>query len=149
MSNFFSSRIVGLRQRRSPRYRVVLFAASVVFAPNWTNYALAIGRNEATRLAREYLATEDRAERRKLSKELANYDADIEPVLAKLSKRSYESVKTGYRPEKHFLNADLRKKHPDDLLYFTVPRSYRPDVPTGLIVFMHGGGATTTRRAPR
>src|SRR5262245_18843989 len=79
----------------------------------------------------------------------SRYEGDIEAVLAKVSKRSYEYVKTGYRPEKHFLNAELRQKHPDDLLYFTAPKSYRPNVPTGLIVFMHGGGATTTRRAPR
>ena len=43
----------------------------------------------------------------------------------------------------------LRKKHPAELLYFDVPETYRRDTPSGLIVFMHGGGKTTSSRAPR
>jgi predicted esterase len=104
---------------------------------------------QAVKLSRAYLASGDRAERRKLAKELAAYDGEIEPVLAKLSARTYERMRSGYRPEQKFWDPELRKKHPDDLLYFTVPKSYRPDRPAGLIVFMHGGSKSSSRRAPR
>jgi predicted esterase len=99
--------------------------------------------------SRAYLESDSRRERRELAKALAAYDGEIEPVLAKLSERTYERMRTGYRYEQKFWDAELRKKHPDDLLYFTVPKSYRTDRPTGLIVFLHGGGKTSSRRAPR
>ncbi len=58
-------------------------------------------------------------------------------------------VKPGYYDAEHFHSPELRKKHPDDLLFYVVPESYRPDNPTGLIVFMHGGGKRSPRTAPR
>jgi predicted esterase len=114
-----------------------------------TDFAQAIDPAEAIKLSRAYLASDDKIARRQLAKDLDNYDGAIEPVLARLSARSFEPVKAGYHPAEHFSDSKLRIKHPDDRLYFTVPKSYRPDRATGLIVFMHGGGATTTRRAPR
>jgi predicted esterase len=104
---------------------------------------------EAVKLSREYLESDSRRERREVAKALAAYDGEIEPVLTKLSERTFERMRTGYRYEQKFWDAELRKKHPDDLLYFTVPKSYRHDRPTGLIVFLHGGGKNSSRRAPR
>ncbi len=43
---------------------------------------------------------------------------------------------------------ELREKHPDDLLYFMVPDTYRPNRSTGLIIFMHGGGHASLRTWP-
>lgn len=106
-------------------------------------------RAEAVKLAREYLASDDEDDRRELADQLGEYDGEIEPVLRALRARSFNAAEAGYHPHESFSVSDLREKHPDDLLYFTVPKSYRPDRPAGLIVFLHGGGNTTTRRAPR
>lgn len=104
---------------------------------------------DAVALARQYLSTDDEAERAALATSLAEYAGDIQPVLDKLREQTHEPVDPGYHAEEHFSLPDLLDKHPDDLLYFTVPEDYRPDTPAGLIVFMHGGGSTTSRRAPR
>jgi predicted esterase len=109
----------------------------------------AMDQAEALKLAREYLASDDGAERRQLAADLAEYEGDPQPLIEKLAAQSYEPVEAGYHSEEHFSVAALLAKHPDDLLYFTVPKSYRPDRATGLIVFMHGGGNTSSRRAPR
>ena len=84
-----------------------------------------------------------------MAAKLAAYAGDFQPVLQALAEQKHEPIKPGYHAKEHFTLAELDKKHPKDLLYFTVPKSYRPDRPTGLIVFMHGGGKTTTREAPR
>ena len=122
----------------------------------------ALDQIAAVKLCREYLASENRAERQALLARLAAYEGEIDPVLQSLGRQTYQPVKPGYHGEEHFASADFRKKHPDDLLYFVVPKDYRADRPTGLIVFLHGGGAdhlaacsrkrpcsfpTTTRRA--
>jgi poly(3-hydroxybutyrate) depolymerase len=109
----------------------------------------ALDQEAAVKLGREYLASPSRAERRKIEVQLRDYTGDIEPVLAKLGAQTYRPVKDGYHAEEHFASAELRKNHREDLLYFVVPPSYRPDRPSGLIVFMHGGGKHTSRRAPQ
>jgi pimeloyl-ACP methyl ester carboxylesterase len=53
-------------------------------------------------LAREYLASEDRRERRRLAGKLDEYSGDIQRVIDRLSARTYESVEAGYRPQRHF-----------------------------------------------
>ncbi len=103
----------------------------------------------AIKLARGYLASENEGERRRLVAQLDEYGGDLEPVLRELRTRQFEPVKAGYHPEEHFSIPELRAKHPEDLLYFTLPKTYRPDQSTGLIIFLHGGGRTTSRRAPR
>ncbi|HJT31583.1 MAG TPA: ester cyclase [Pirellulales bacterium] len=109
----------------------------------------AIDRAQAVELARDYLSTDDDTKRTPLAVKLATYGGDIPSVLRALSARSFKPVKSGYHPQEHFTVPELLAKHPKDLLYFNVPDSYRPDRPTGLIVFLHGGGKTTSRRAPR
>ncbi len=99
-------------------------------------------------LARRFLSTSDAIERGKLAGQLVEYDGVIDAVLQGLRQQSFPKTKSGFRPREKFTVQALRKRHPDDLLYFTVPESYRRDKPTGLIVFMHGGGRTTSRRAP-
>ena len=61
--------------------------------------------------------------------------------------RVYPAVKPGYYPELNF-REPRREKYPRDLLYFVVPSSYDPARPTGLIIFLHGGGLNTSRDAP-
>jgi pimeloyl-ACP methyl ester carboxylesterase len=115
----------------------------------WPGASYGIDRAEAVKLARQYLASDDDDDRQELADQLAEYDGGVEPILRRLSSRSFKSVPAGYHSGESFSVPNLREKHPEDLLYFTVPKSYRPDRPTGLIVFLHGGGNTTTRRAPR
>jgi hypothetical protein len=69
--------------------------------------------------------------------------------VARLAARSYEAIRPGYYPEEHFATPELREKHPSALLYFVVPKEYRPDRRAGLIVFLHGGGRSTSLRAPQ
>ena len=99
-------------------------------------------------MCRAYLAG-SHPERQKIAKQLAEYHGPIQPIVDRLAARSYPSVKPGYHPEEHFSTPELRKRHPSDLLYFVVPKEYRPERATGLIVFMHGGGKTTSPQAPR
>jgi predicted esterase len=109
----------------------------------------ALDRDAALAVCREYLRSDSRSERQELLARLSGYKGEIDAVLQLLSKRAYRPVKLGYYGEEHFATAEFRKKHPDDLLYFVVPKDYREDRPTGLIVFLHGGGAATSRRAPQ
>src|SRR5204863_5353650 len=122
---------------------------ALLVAVAWPGGARAMDQDRAVKLAREFLASDDGDKREQLSARLAGYDGDIQPVLQKLSANSYKAVEPGYHYEEHFSTPDLHKQHPKDLLYFTVPKSYRPDRSTGLIVFMHGGGNASSRRAPR
>jgi predicted esterase len=127
----------------SARIAVILFIAV------WPAAARAIEQAEAVQLSRSYLASDDDDERQNLASKLAGYEGDIEPLLEKLSSQRFEPVEAGYRPEEYFSVPALLARHPDDLLYFTIPKSYRPDRATGLIVFMHGGGNKSSRKAPR
>lgn len=104
---------------------------------------------QAVQLARDYLTADDDAKRKTLAASLATYSGDIPSVLKALSARTFKPVKSGYHPQEHFTVPELLVTRSKDLLYFNVPDSYRPDRPTGLIVFLHGGGKTTSRRAPR
>lgn len=104
--------------------------------------------NDAVPLAREYLKLDD-DRREELAKELAKYDADFAAVIDRLSRPKHDDVEAGYHPDAHFTLPNLAEERPDDLLFFLVPESYRPAKPTGLVIFMHGGGGTSSRRAPR
>lgn len=99
----------------------------------------------AVRLSREYLATVDNRER--LQTRLRQFSGDIEAVIRALSARAFPAVKAGYHAEEKFRSVERLEKYPDDLLYFVVPKSYQATTPTGLIVFMHGGGLNTSRDA--
>jgi predicted esterase len=122
---------------------MVLVAQSVL-----AMHAKAVEPSQTVEWSREFLSCKDRDTRKQIQKKLATYQGDIDSILEKLREKKYEKVKNGYIPRENFTEEALRKKHPDDLLYFMIPKSYRPDHPTGLIVFMHGGGKSTSRRAP-
>ena len=109
----------------------------------------ALDRDAAVKLCRKYLDGKIRAERQQLLERLSGYEGDIDAVLQSLAKQTYQPVAPGYHGEEHFAAADFRKKHPQDLLYFVVPKDYKPDRPSGLIVFLHGGGRTTSPHAPQ
>jgi predicted esterase len=111
--------------------------------------ACALDQDAAVALSREYLASRDGAQRRQLAARLAEYQGELDPVLRRLAERTYPPAKTGYQPAEHFSSLELRRGHPDDLLYFVVPKGYRPERPAGLIVFLHGGGKSTSRHAPQ
>src|SRR5260370_36594555 len=123
--------------------------AAIVIMVLWPGPAGAVDQAVGVQLARSNLASDDNDEREALAAKLAGYKGEIEPVLEKLSSRRFEPVEAGYLPEEHFSVTKLLEKHADDLLYFTIPKSYRPDRATGLIVFMHGGGNKSSRNAPR
>jgi predicted esterase len=135
---------------RHPAFpRVLLAMPAVLLSIAYGAQAATLDQEEAVRLGRQYLTTHDSQERRDLATQLAGYEGDIDPILHRLSTRTYERVSPGYHPSEHFSVREFRKKHPEELLYFDVPKNYQPDTPTGLIVFMHGGGRTTSLRAPR
>jgi len=73
-----------------------------------------------------------------------DYDRQIAPVIRALSMRSYQPVKSGFYKEVAFAADGLREKHADELLGLIVPEGYDPSRPTGLIVFLHGGGSTSS-----
>ncbi len=102
----------------------------------------------AERLAAQYVASQDPAERHKLAIQLARFSGDPETVVRALSRRIFPPTAPGYYSHEHFRDKSLVKRRPDDLLYFLVPRAYRAERPTGLIVFLHGGGDSTPRTAP-
>jgi len=103
---------------------------------------------EAVGLAKQYLQCTDEEEKAGLANRLAGYDGDLSDIVEALRPRPTRAVEPGYHKEEHFTLPRLREKHPDDLLYFVVPTAYRPEQPTGLVVFMHGGGKGSLRTAP-
>lgn len=101
----------------------------------------------AVALSREFLTADDE-QRDRLTSKLVTYTGPIEAVLAALTARSYPAVESGYYQAKSFESPALQDKYPDALLYFRVPENYDPAKPTGLIVFLHGGGIDTSPEAP-
>ncbi|MCC7475461.1 MAG: alpha/beta fold hydrolase [Pirellulales bacterium] len=130
------------------RYQPLLLFIAFVFLSANPSFAQSSDLKQAVSLSRKYLASTNDDEQRQLEKQLAILKPDLDAVVAELRNHSYEPVKPGYFPEQHFFDPQRLKKHPDDLLYFTVPKSYQPDRPTGLIIFLHGGGGNTPRKAP-
>jgi predicted esterase len=108
-----------------------------------------MGEGTAVEISRAYLASHSSTEQRQLAAKLANFQGDWSAVIKQLRSQTFPEIAAGYLPAEHFSSPELLARNPDDLLYFVVPKSYRPDRPAGLIIFLHGGGATTTRRAPR
>jgi predicted esterase len=132
--------------------RVILVSATIVALPGISRVARAedhaVDNTSAVQLASRYLESTDDSTRRELAEALAPFDGDRDELLRELSRGKFEPVKAGYHPAKRFTLPGLAAKHPDDLLYFNVPRSYQPHQPTGLIVFLHGGGRASRRNWP-
>jgi poly(3-hydroxybutyrate) depolymerase len=126
--------------------RSALLAFVFLLAPSTIGWPMT--QDRAVELCRDYLATGRDSKRQDILKQLADYRGPIEPVIERLAARSYQPMKSGYRSQEHFQSAELLKRHPDDRLYFVIPPNYRPERPTGLIVFLHGGGKYTSNRAP-
>jgi len=104
--------------------------------------------DETVKTARQCLECADRQEKAALLRKLGEYTDDWRDVVEALRPRPTQAAKPGYYREEHFTDPRLLEKHPDDLLYLVVPASYRPEQPTGLVVFMHGGGKGSARTAP-
>lgn len=107
-----------------------------------------LNHDVAVRVCREYLAAGDDDERERLAAKLDGYLGDIELVVQALANQTFRPVAAGYHAEEKFQSTEVREKYPKDLLYFVVPKTYDVSRPTGLIVFMHGGGLNTSRDAP-
>lgn len=105
--------------------------------------------SEVADLARQYLCNPNAGAKEKLAQRLDTSGYDPESVVSALRPPPPKDVKPGYFEEQHFRVPELREKHPDDLLFYVVPESYRPDTPTGLIILMHGGGHGSPPTAPR
>lgn len=108
----------------------------------------AIDPGTAVALARQFLASEKEDEREQLRSRLDAFTGDLDGVLRAVRARAYRPVQPGYYPELKFAADSRREKYPRDLLYFLVPNGYDPARPTGLIIFLHGGGLNTSRDAP-
>jgi pimeloyl-ACP methyl ester carboxylesterase len=126
--------------------KVAIWAAVLLSAVGGRGHASALDQADAVKLSRDYLASRDKADRARLATELNRYEGDIQPVIEELRTRTYPLATPGYHPAEHFSADNLRQRHPDDLLYFVVPETYRPERPTGLIIFMHGGSRGTPRK---
>lgn len=132
---------------RSPFGPILVIAG--LFASALLSEALrAEDLSETAALAKQYLQTADVQQRRSMAKQLAALDADWQKILLSLRPQPEEKMGPGYYGAEHFIVPHLRKKHADDLLYFIVPKAYRPGQPSGLVVFMHGGGKGSPRTAP-
>lgn len=132
--------------RRNVALELGMAALVLAACQGATGYAVDLA--EAIQLSRQFIATDSAAERKALAAKLQAYDGPVSPVLSRLWVREYRPVKPGYYPAESFGDEALRRRHADDLLYFAVPATYRPDRPTGLVIFLHGGGRTTSPRAP-
>ncbi|MBS0266850.1 MAG: alpha/beta fold hydrolase [Planctomycetes bacterium] len=125
---------------------VAMVSLWLVFAPQATQ---ALDRVTALTLAKKYLSASDAGERERLARRLQGYAGDYREVINALLETEYPKVQPGYHPEQLLSIPELREKYPESLLYFNVPPDYRPDRPTGLIIFLHGGGRNTSQYAPR
>jgi pimeloyl-ACP methyl ester carboxylesterase len=137
-----------LMEAHSALFRPIVAAVCGILALACPSVTHAIDLAEAVRFSREYLTSTDTRSRAVLARTLDRYDGDLAPVIGELGRREFKSVRPGYVPRQHFSDASLRERHPQDLLYFTIPKTYRPDRPTGLIVFLHGGGNRSLRSWP-
>jgi pimeloyl-ACP methyl ester carboxylesterase len=133
---------------RSLAIRRLLITAVLTLLPGVVR-GQGVSEATAVEISQAYLASHSRSERRELAAKLVDYRGDVSAVLDRLHPHTFPEVAAGYFAAKHLANPELLARNPDDLLYYLVPKSYRPDRPTGLIIFLHGGGATTPRTAPR
>lgn len=115
---------------------------------SWLNKLTAADLDQVVEISRQYLEGHDSEKKMALEKKIAASDADWQQVIDQLSSHHHDAVEPGYYSEEHFSDPVLSKTRPDDLLYFMVPTSYRPDMPSTLAVFMHGGGKGSPRNSP-
>ncbi len=100
--------------------------------------------DQAVEAARRFLSVPEDQEK-KLAGLLKRYPGAIDPVLQACQRPVKKEYQYGLVRHQHFSIPSLRKKFPDDLLYFYVPDNYRPATPFGLLIFMHGGDRNTPR----
>ena len=95
-----------------------------------------------------FLYGPERAKRDALPDLAATTDDPVAFVQSCL-RRQREGRKPGLSLDDHFELPHLRERYPDEILNFLVPDLYRPDIPAGLLVLLHGGGKGTPRDAAR
>lgn len=81
-------------------------------------------------------------DRESAEQELNKIEIDYERILVEFRNRLPKrwDMPTPSRKKEHFSRPALAEKHPAALLFFAVPRSYKPSTQYKLLVFMHGGG---------
>lgn len=137
-----------VRRNRSRCSNWLVFATFLAALAALPGYAFTASLDQTVQAARQYLECADRQKKAALSQKLAEYKGGWNDVVEALRPRPTQTVKPGYYREEHFSLPLLRAKRPDDLLYLVVPSDYQLERPTGLIVFMHGGGKGSQRTAP-
>ena len=103
---------------------------------------------DAVRLAKEYLQASAPEQRQSIRKRLSAFDDQWRSILPKLKPAPFKYPYKGYLPNDHFRLPHLKAKRPDDRLYHFVPTSYTNTVPSGLVVFLHGGARMSPRTNP-
>ena len=96
-------------------------------------------------VATQYLSSTDAQERNELATKLAEQNTDIDEIVAKLRSDADQNLetRTGELLEEPFTKPELDETYDADRIFYYVPENYDASKPTGLLVFMHGGGANT------
>lgn len=101
--------------------------------------------SDAIALCRQYLAGGGENGGQELVRRVETYAGRIGPVLSALRPKPAGDAKRGLSGLQHFSAPGLADEYKDDHLYYHVPESYDPAKPTGLLIYMHGGGNGTAR----
>ncbi len=109
--------------------------------------ALALDLPEAVKISKAYLDSGDQKKREVLAKRLAGFTGDIDRCIVLLRPRHSKEYRNGFSGRERFTAPEFKEKYAADHLYYFVPDSYDPAKPTGLFIFMHGGGTGTPPEA--
>jgi predicted esterase len=121
--------------------KVLAFAALCLPGSAKVNAA----EDEIVATCRRYLTTEGN-DSGELRSQIANFDGAVGPVIKTLAKSVADRQDvSGVLASQTFTNPKLHAAYADDLLHFFVPSDYAPAKPSGLLIFMHGGGGKTPR----
>ena len=106
----------------------------------------AMSTEQAVAVCRQYLSAETAEAKGPLLRSLPAYRDPIPPVIEALTpKRGSQTGSRGLSGTVRFETPSLREKHKDDHLYYHVPEGHDSSAPTGLLIYMHGGGPGTKR----
>lgn len=94
---------------------------------------------------RAFLGSSSADERESLRKELAKFDGDFGRVVERMKPKRPAKAETGFIKNRPFRVEKFQKKYPGEIMTLYVPESYDPGKPTGLLIFLHGGGQCQPR----
>src|SRR3989339_1763093 len=76
------------------------------------------------KIAQKYLLSEDPSIKNEAVKDLAGFSGNILDIIGKLHPSPGKDFKQGFSGTKYFSTPQLRKKDPNEQLYYFVPASY-------------------------